>query len=128
MLFYFSRTGTSKSYSVRQRTTISHYFSLRWQVQALAPQTELDNGSGVQTVDGPFALNLASYSEQSQADAARLRASQAGLAASVEPVTVDGEQWYRLVVTGLASFDGARSLGSELQAQFGYSSPWVSGG
>lgn len=98
------------------------------QVQALAPQTELDNGSGVQTVDGPFALNLASYSEQSQADAARLRASQAGLAASVEPVTVDGEQWYRLVVTGLASFDGARSLGSELQAQFGYSSPWVSGG
>ena len=95
-------------------------------VQALAPETELDFGAGVQVDDGAYRVNLASYEKESAAKADQARLGNGGLSASIEPVTVNGESWSRLRVTGLKTYADAQALATRAAAQFGFSSPWVS--
>lgn len=96
------------------------------QVAALAPETELDFGSGVQSEDGAFQLNLASFDQQSAAERALRRARAAGLSTELQSAQVEGRTWYRLVVLHMASLADARALKTRLTQEMGFSSPWVS--
>ena len=96
------------------------------QVQALAPETELDFGQGVMTTEGKFQLNLASFERQSQAQAASNRASQSGLATTVEVATVDGFTWYRLVVKGVPTLADGEALKDTISQVLGYDTVWLS--
>ena len=97
------------------------------QVQALAPETELDFGAGVQSLQGGFQLNLASFDNEKLARAEAKRVSEQGLAADVNGVRINGDQWFRVSVNRLASLDDARALMSRVKKQFGYQTPWISG-
>jgi len=94
-------------------------------VKALAPQTELDFGTGVMEPQGPYVIHLASYREQAAAARVADDLSRDGLAARVESALVGGEQWFRLTVSGLASLEDARTLQEKAAAAFSFASPWV---
>ncbi|MDF1819976.1 MAG: SPOR domain-containing protein [Alcanivoracaceae bacterium] len=94
-------------------------------VQALAPQTELDFGTGVMKPAGPYVIHLASYREQAAADRVASDLSTDGLAARVVAATVAGTQWFRVTVSGLASLEDARALQRKTASTFNLDSPWV---
>lgn len=94
-------------------------------VQALAPETELEFGNGVQVEAGAFVVHLASYGSQSAARAANARLGAAGLSADVASVTREGRTWYRLTVAGLNSLGDARALAERARGAFDFDSPWV---
>ena len=94
-------------------------------VKALAPQTELDFGTGVMKPAGPYVIHLASYREQAAADRVASDLSTDGLAARVVAATVAGTQWFRVTVSGLASLEDARALQRKTASTFNLDSPWV---
>ncbi|EDY86033.1 sporulation and cell division repeat protein [gamma proteobacterium HTCC5015] len=94
-------------------------------VQALAPETELDFGTGVISLDGSQRLQLASYTQQRGANALVNRLATEGLAADVESATVNGQTWHRVVVTQLDSYGDARALAQRLPQDDAIGSPWV---
>ena len=54
-----------------------------------------------------------------------MAAGDAGLATAVQSASVDGVQWYRLVVTGLPTVADGEALMKKL-AGLNYRSPWIS--
>lgn len=95
-------------------------------VQALAPITELDNGTGVMRQGGAYRLHLASFSQVRLADAMSARLARAGLATRVTQANVDGQDWFRVSVESLASLEDARALCARLAGQSGVTSAWIS--
>jgi hypothetical protein len=95
-------------------------------VQALAPITELDSGSGVMRQGGAYQLHLASFSRARHADAMSARLARAGLATRVTQASVDGQDWFRVSVLSLASLEDARALRARLAGQSGVTSAWIS--
>lgn len=94
-------------------------------VQSLAPETELDFGTGVMTLDGDNRLQLASYPSQSGARAMVDRLAKQGLAAELESANVGGQVWHRVVVAQLDTRGDARALVPRLPQDAAIGSPWV---
>ncbi|MGM0564399.1 MAG: SPOR domain-containing protein [Pseudomonadota bacterium] len=94
-------------------------------VQALAPETELDFGSGVMSVEGRSQLQLASFRSRASAQALVDRLDRAGLPASVEAADVGGQRWQRVVVEQLASKQDASQLAGTLPDDGDIAEPWV---
>jgi hypothetical protein len=94
-------------------------------VQQLAPETELDFGNGVMKIDGSGMINLASFTQQNRALRLQNALSQGGFPIDVESVDIDGEQWYRVLIRQLVSYDDARSLMEDMEDGNNIRSPWL---
>jgi cell division septation protein DedD len=94
-------------------------------VKKLAPETELDFGSGVMAPDGPYLLHLASFKDRNSADALKEKMVEAGLASQIVEATVENQTWHRLTVPGLASYADAEALSERVGNSFGFDSAWV---
>lgn len=95
-------------------------------VQALAPITELDAGTGVMRQGGKYRLNLASFSTAEQARQFAQELDQSGLASSISKVEVQGRVWWRVSVLTLASLQDGRALRDALARQVQVTSAWIS--
>ncbi|MDX1455623.1 MAG: SPOR domain-containing protein [Gammaproteobacteria bacterium] len=94
-------------------------------VQQLAPETELQPGSGVQSRDGRWYVQLASLQQSSDAEQLRAALAQAGYPADVLPVDLDGRRYHRVGLGRLLSAADARAVGEQLTGRFGIEGFWV---
>jgi hypothetical protein len=94
-------------------------------VQQLAPETELDFGKGVMQVGSSNLINLASFTNQNRAQRLTSRLNEQGYPVEIQSVDIDGEQWYRVLVNHLVSYNDARSLMENLEDGLDVSSPWL---
>jgi hypothetical protein len=68
-----------------------------------ALETELDQGQGVISADGPYRVNLASLKNPDLAFQTRHRFHQQGYAAETYEVEIDSTLWTRLAINGFAT-------------------------
>ena len=94
-------------------------------VQALAPETELDFGDGVQVDGGQYQLHLASFPSQRGAQALQQKLSAAGVYADISSAQVNGKQWFRVSLQRVQTLKGANTLAKRLAQEFGLSAAWV---
>ena len=92
---------------------------------SLAAHTELAEGLGI--VDGSGAFELVLHSSRFKQGIERMvqRYQQRGYAVRSQPVDIDGEQYIRVVLPGIASFNSARKLAQRLEQEFGLQDIWV---
>lgn len=75
---------------------------------------------------GPWALAIASFRDAEPAQALRERALRAGIApVALMPVTIRGQPWLRVVVTGFASAGQARAAKADIERRLGVRDAWV---
>lgn len=72
-----------------------------------------------------WVVNVASYPESEAAARQVQQLKTAGFTASVLPVQVKGQAWYRVQVRGFASAEAARAKATELQDKLGFRNLWV---
>lgn len=94
-------------------------------VQQLAPETELNFGKGVMQAGSSSMINLASFNNQTRAQRLTSRLNEQGYPVEIQNVDIDGEQWYRVLVNNLVSYDDARSMMENLEDGLDISSPWL---
>ena len=90
-----------------------------------AQETELQAGEGVISNSGNWRLNLASYRDSSYGSTRLAQLNEAGYAAELQSVEIDGQQWTRLAIEALASRADALTLKADLAATFGFRSAWA---
>ncbi len=91
-----------------------------------AQETEPQPEAGVVSGEGLFVLNLASFSDEAAAAGLTERLAAAGYAAKVERVTVNDQDWWRVVLSGYDSVADAAHVSEALRDSFGLLSPWIS--
>ncbi len=90
-----------------------------------AQETEPQAGQGVINEGGEYRANLASYRDE--AGAARLaeRLGAAGYRTTAARVEVNGQSWWRVMVTNLATRADAESVSRQISSVVPLSSAWV---
>jgi len=94
-------------------------------VEALAVETELDFGQGVQVRDGAFVVHLAAFEQRAEADRQQTRLSEHGLATRVLQTRVKGNSSYRVSVENVKTLQGAQALAGRVTREFGFDAPWI---
>jgi len=94
-------------------------------VKALAPETELDFGEGVQQSDATYKLNLASTQNENAAKRLVKSLKEKGYSAKKKEVEVNGEAWIRISMGNFVSVEDAKTLGEGLTDDVNVVSPWV---
>ena len=72
-----------------------------------------------------WALNIASYADESPARQQAQKLREAGYQAASFAAVVNGRTWYRVQVQGYASEPAARTAIDELQSRFGLKGIWI---
>lgn len=72
-----------------------------------------------------WALNIASYADESPARQQAQKLREAGYRAATFAAVVNGRTWYRVQVQGFASEPAARTAIEALQARFGLKGIWI---
>lgn len=72
-----------------------------------------------------WVINLMSVTSARMANSELERLRKLGIRADKQTVEQDGKSWYRLRVTGFASYEGAKAYIDTVQQQTGVSSAWV---
>jgi len=90
-----------------------------------AKQTDLLDGDGVVKSEGKYFINMMSVSDQQLAESNQQHFHKAGFAADIEATDIDGKQWYRLRINGLASRADAERLASALEEKFNLGTAWI---
>jgi hypothetical protein len=94
-------------------------------VQALAPETELDFGKGVQNSNGRYKINLTSTKNQQKAERLITSLAKRGFSAQSETREINGNSWTRICISNLLSREDAENLGATLRDNLDIVSPWV---
>ncbi len=94
-------------------------------VEALAPETELDFGQGVQKENGQHTLILASFSSSSKAQSLSDSLRHQGYSTITTQFDRKGESWYRVQVQNYSSREDAKAIGQRLKDGVNVISPWV---
>jgi hypothetical protein len=89
-----------------------------------APQTELTPGVPTMT-NGPWAVVLASYTEEQSAVDLTQTMGIAGYPARIAEVQLSGTRYYRVVVTGFGDRGQAQSYIDQTATQFGVFDAWL---
>ena len=92
----------------------------------IAKPTPPPSGLPASGRDGPWSLNVASFSEAAVAaqEVARLRGAGYG-SASTQPVNISGKTWHRVQISGFASDVEARAAAQQLKEKLGLQNVWV---
>lgn len=90
-----------------------------------AQETEPQPEAGIVNEQGGYRLNLASFADANAATGLKQRLADAGYAAQVEAVEVNGKQWQRVFSSGYATRADALAVAAQLKEKFALASPWV---
>lgn len=96
-------------------------------VTALAPETELDAGTGIAAADGAYTLVLMSLQSSEFAAAAIARFRAAGYPVTGAQVEVGGTSYTRLLLPGLIDRSAAANLRARLADEFDLGDVWILG-
>lgn len=94
-------------------------------IERFARETEPVKGQARLVVDGPWHVVLDSVRERKGARQAMRSYRAAGYPAEVTSAQVEGERWYRVVISGVATRAGATALGQRFEREFGVEGTWV---
>ena len=94
-------------------------------VQALAPETELDFGQGVQNSEGNTVLNLASTKSLNLAEQLVRELSKQGYSSMIKSIDINRAEWHRVSMSQIASVDDANSISNNLEDGINIISPWI---
>ncbi len=90
-----------------------------------AAETEPQQGRGIVTADGEWAVNMMSLQNASAANLLKRKLNTAGYAAEVQTIQVAGKSWLRVRIEGFATRQDGNSFASKINYQFGIEQPWV---
>jgi hypothetical protein len=90
-----------------------------------AAETELTPGAGVTLAAGAWVVQLSAHADVETAANEQQRLREAGYAAEVTQVQVQGKTYHRLRVAGFDTQADAKAFAGRIQGKFGARSPWV---
>ncbi len=90
-----------------------------------AAETETQQGQGILTASGEWAVNMMSQQNTDAADKLQQVLNDAGFAAEIRELQVNDQSWLRLCIEGFVSRQDASSFASTINDQFGIQQPWV---
>jgi hypothetical protein len=90
-----------------------------------AAETEIQQGQGILTTTGEWAVNMMSLQNTIAASKLQQILNDAGFAAEIQPVQVGEQNWLRIRIEGFASRQDASSFASTINNQYGIQQPWV---
>jgi hypothetical protein len=90
-----------------------------------AQETETQQGQGILTANGEWAVNMMSLQNSAAADKLQQQLHDAGFAADIQEVQVNGQAWLRVRIEGFISRQDANSFASTINNQYGIQRPWV---
>ena len=90
-----------------------------------AAETEIEPGAGVTVATGGWVVQLSAHAEVEGAASAQQQLRQAGYAAEVSQVLVQGKTYHRLRVAGFDTQADAKAFASKIKGKFGVRSTWV---
>ncbi len=90
-----------------------------------ANETELQNVTGILSVDGKWAVNLMSVTRESSITPIMATLTAAGYAAEIETAKINGINWFRLRISGFKSREDAQVFASDIDGKNGITKPWV---
>ena len=75
--------------------------------------------------DGPWVINLVSLYDQAAADRFTKKAHAQGIRADTRQVSVNGQQVWRIQVSGFSTRDEASAYSNESRAKLGLNNVWI---
>jgi hypothetical protein len=90
-----------------------------------AQETETQQGQGILTANGEWAVNMMSLQNSAAADKLQQQLHDAGFATDIQEVQVNGQAWLRVRIEGFISRQDANSFASTINNQYGIQRPWV---
>ena len=90
-----------------------------------AAETETQQGKGIVTADGEWAVNMISLRNAEAASKLQQVLNDAGYATGIEEVEIDRQLWLRLRIKGFVSRKDASSFAETIDNQYGLARPWV---
>jgi len=90
-----------------------------------AAETETQQGRGILTATGEWAVNMMSLQNTEAASTLQQQLHDAGFAADINAVQVNGQNWLRLRIEGFVSRQDASSFANTINDQYGIQQPWV---
>lgn len=90
-----------------------------------AAETELESGAGVTVASGGWVVQVSAHADLNSAARAQQQMRQAGYAAEVMQVKVQGKTYHRLRVVGFDTQADAKAFASRIRGKFGSRAPWV---
>ena len=90
-----------------------------------AAETETQQGQGILTTTGEWAVNMMSLQNTAAANKLQQILNDAGYAADIQQVQVNAQNWLRIRIEGFASRQDASSFASTINNQYGIQQPWV---
>jgi hypothetical protein len=90
-----------------------------------AQETETQQGQGILTTNGEWAVNMMSLQNTAAADKLQQQLHNAGFAADIQQVQINGQAWLRVRIEGFVSRQDANSFASTMNNQYGIQRPWV---
>ena len=90
-----------------------------------AAETETQQGQGILTANGEWAVNMMSLQNTEAANKLQQVLNDAGFATEIQQVQVNDQIWLRLRIEGFVSRQDASSFASTINNQFGIQRPWV---
>ncbi len=95
------------------------------QLQKWALETDVMPGAGVLNLEGAWAVNLMSLDTLAATEFAIKRLTDAGYAAEVYKLSLQGRDWFRIRITGFASKEDARYFAGFIDGKLGVVKPWA---
>ncbi len=90
-----------------------------------AKETEPQQGRGIVTTDGKWAVNVMSLQHSLAADQLLQKLNNGGYASTVQQTQIAGKSWLRVRIEGFATRQDATSFASSINYMFGIEQPWV---
>jgi len=90
-----------------------------------ANETELQTASGILSIDGKWAVNLMSVTNNASIRPVMASLTAAGYAAQIERAEIKGKNWYRLRVSSFKTPEDARAFAKTIEGTHGIASPWI---
>jgi cell division septation protein DedD len=90
-----------------------------------AAETETQQGQGILTSSGKWAVNMMSVQNTDAANNLQQVLSAAGFAAEIQEVQINDQSWLRIRIEGFVTRQDASSFANTINNQYGIQQPWV---
>lgn len=95
------------------------------QLARWAQETDIGERAPALVVDGAWTVYLESLSTRGAAARSQAMLAERGFPASVQPAEVGGRNYFRVALTGFASWQGALAFRDGIAASLGFATAWV---